>query len=260
MDQIVRDDPSIWSHLEQEFEIKQKTPTLRETEKNPQKIEGYPAYYERASIDEQIERLRQFEPKLNPGSRIIELSSRTLLFGSEEIFAIPKWESTASHYWEAVEKGVFTALNDLYHGNFYYGSRFGVLDENHIRHSRDPHNTFQKINAEQDGDILIIQAQFGSRYQGRSPFTVMSHKLYMLNEFGLGIFTVACMLLTHPDRLVSHKNLWVDCPGDEYRHQYSKEFNHVPSFFFHAGDVSFSTYPHDVDFKDSAPATGFYFK
>jgi len=62
---------------------------------------------------------------------------------------------------------------------------------------------------------LIIPAQFGMRHRGRS--IRRTRKVLELNEFGLDVFSVGCMLLTHPERLSGQPNeLYVDCAGDEY--------------------------------------------
>ncbi|MDP3778428.1 MAG: hypothetical protein Q8R30_00070 [bacterium] len=221
-------------------------------------VSGYPAAYYRRPLEEQIAVLRKLRPQLNLGSRIKELEDRERLFGSEGTFAILKWESIAASYSDALEKWIFPVLASLPHSGLYYGSRFDALGPDYMRQHKHTEKAFAKLNAEQDGDILVIQAQFGAHHRARAP--LFSRKVYMLNEFGLTTFAVACMLLTHPSRVGAHTRLWVDCPGDEYRHVYSKEFNHTPAFLFYGGKIFFSTYSNDADFRDSASVTGFHIK
>jgi len=48
-------------------------------------------------------------------------------------------------------------------------------------------------------DILVVPAQFGLRHRGRSVRRV--REVMNANEFGLGVFAIGIMLLTHPERL-----------------------------------------------------------
>src|SRR5262249_58321455 len=62
--------------------------------------------------------------------------------------------------------------------------------------------------------LLLVPAQFGQRHRGQSIRRARAR--FAEHGFGLGGFAVACMLLTHPERLAQADQLYVDCPGDEY--------------------------------------------
>ena len=61
------------------------------------------------------------------------------------------------------------------------------------------------------------------------------------NEFGLGAFAVGIMLLTHPERLQHHDDLWIDCAGDEYSPVAVGIFGHAPCFDFRGVEIGFGT-------------------
>jgi len=263
MNEIVRGDSEIqrrqdgwdWIRYECEEEIEAQRAARERMVTKTTHIPGYPECYQHTSVEEQIAVLREFWPELNPGSRIKELESRPILSGSEGVWAIPKWESIAGSYGDALDTWIFPALATLSDSGFYYGSRFDALGSDYLRRNEHVQEVFAKMNAQQDGDILIIQAQFGAHHRTRA--SLSSRRACMPKEFGLTTFAVACMLLTHPNRLVAHNNLWADCPGDEYHHAHNKKFSHTPAFSFYAGKIFFSTYPHDIDFTDCGLVTGF---
>ena len=220
------------------------------------------------TIEEQISVLRGYWPKLNPDAGILELERRPLVYGSDEAIAIPKWESLAPNYTDALEKEVFAALYSCYKGKFYFGSRFKRLGPDHMCHHERTERFLRKINDRQKGDIMVIHVQtglpklsrMGIRVRHAGSLLLLAHKLFNLNEFGLTSLMAGCMLLTCTTRLISHKNPWIDCAGEQYRMRSSGNFDHCPCFFFHAGNVSFSTFPGDIVLTAAAAATGFVIK
>jgi hypothetical protein len=88
------------------------------------------------------------------------------------------------------------------------------------------------------GDFYVIPAQFGISHRGRS----IRRALEMIEfcpdlnffEFGLGIFEIGAMLLTHPTRihLGSHgknkDNLSMYCAGNVYDPKGNGKFHFVP--------------------------------
>ena len=233
---------------------------LAEQEREPQEVKRSPM-----TIEEQISALRGYWPKLNPDAGILELERRPLVYGSDEIVAIPKWESLAPNYTDALEKEVFAALYSCYKGKFYSGFRFKRLGPDHMRNHERTDRFLRDINDRQKGDMMVIHVQTGlpqpfpgqTRVRHAGSPLLLAHKLFNLNEFGLTSLMAGCMLLTCTTRLISHKDPWIDCAGEEYRMKSSGNFDHCPCFFFHAGNVSFSTFPGDIVFTAAAAATGF---
>jgi hypothetical protein len=55
-----------------------------------------------------------------------------------------------------------------------------------------------------------------------------------------GAFAVGVMLLTHPERLQHHDDLWISCAGDEYYAPHTfGGFSRAPIFGFGGGKVEF---------------------
>lgn len=65
------------------------------------------------------------------------------------------------------------------------------------------------------------------------------------NEFGLGMFQVAAMLLTHPERLSSSDALMLDCAGDEYSLYGDRTFDRVPLFDYGLSGLEISIFYED---------------
>ena len=108
----------------------------------------------------------------------------------------------------------------------------------------------EKIIAEQQGgnDILVVPAQAGMLHRGCSARRTRASLAG--NEFGLGMFSIGCMLLTHPERLSSADALMIDCGGDEYSVRGDYTFDRVPLFDYDIGRVeseaSFTRIAHEI--------------
>lgn len=66
------------------------------------------------------------------------------------------------------------------------------------------------VARDQNAEVLIVAAQLGRLHRGKAP----GHIQYGLLEYGLGLFWVMSILLTHPNRLCDSVGLDLDCPGD----------------------------------------------
>lgn len=123
----------------------------------------------------------------------------------------------------------------------FYNHRDGQITPNRLRvHARTAH-ALDLIAEHQPGDILIVAGQLGMRHRGRS--VRRARECFDSNEFGLGSLAVGIMILTHPERLSHHDDLWIDCAGDEFDDPDAVvRFAHAPYFYFHGGKVRFGTY------------------
>jgi hypothetical protein len=187
-------------------------------------------------IREQAELLRQFFPKIGPADE--SLAKAVVPVGAEGWFAIPRWETVAPSYGDAVEK-VLRALSERCGGNCI-NYREGVLGDRFLRQTEATKGALQKLgNAQKGYEILIISAQFGLLHRGRS--VRCARERMRFNEFGLGAFAVGIMLLTHPERLQHYDDLWIDCPGDEYSPDGNGQFENSPYFGFYGGWLEFQT-------------------
>jgi hypothetical protein len=193
---------------------------------------AYPKGYKVKGITEQTNILRQLFPGI--GFADEKIAEQPLPPNSEGWFAIPKWQTLAPTYGEAVEK----VLAMIASKRKFYNYRDGQLGAEYLRQHAKTVKMFRKLGDEQkDFDILVVPAQFGLRHRGRS--VRRAREVFAANEFGLGAFTVGIMLLTHPEREVAWEQLHVDCAGDELSPGADGGFSGAPIFFFNDGRVGF---------------------
>lgn len=195
---------------------------------------GYVWYQAPTPISEQNELLRAVFPKLR-GYAVAALATPIPAI-YEGLFLIPRWERVAPTYGDAVKR-VLTELSHAYRGKFK-NCQEDELDSTFL--NRHP-GTAQKMEiiAERQAnqDFLVVPAQFGRRHRGRSARRV--REVLEKNEFGLGSFEVACMLLTHVNRLRHYDDLWLDAPGDDYAPAEDEDLMRVPFFSLCDGYVRF---------------------
>jgi hypothetical protein len=80
------------------------------------------------------------------------------------------------------------------------------------------------------------------------------------NEFGIGVFSFVCMLLTHPERLSTGDTLMIDCGGDEYSARGDYAFDRVPQFDSDMACIKFSILYDDRALNLWGTPTGFLYK
>src|SRR3989344_4106562 len=196
---------------------------------------AYHKGYKVKGITEQTNILRQLFPGI--GFADEKLAEQPLPPNAEGWFAIPKWQTLAPPYGEAVEK----VLAMIGSKRTFYNYRKGQTGPEYLRQHAKTVKMFQKLGDEQkDHDILVVPCQFGLRHKGRS--IRRDREVFMANEFGLGAFAIGIMLLTHPKREVQLEQLHVDCAGDEFSPDADGGFSYAQLFFFRGGEVRFSAY------------------
>lgn len=174
-------------------------------------------------IEEQVAILRELFPELANATFGEQLVYDELPVRAEGWFAIPGWWRIAPTYGEAVKR-VLAVIDKRFS---LLNTREGELGSLYLRQTTRKEEAFQKLQERQrEHSILIVAAQFGLRYRGSS--TRRSRVVMNKFEFGLGAFETGIMLLTHPERLVSDKDLQIDCAGDEYCASDDGRFAAVP--------------------------------
>lgn len=195
---------------------------------------AYPKGYKVKGITEQTNILRQLFPGI--GNALEKLAEQPLPPNAEGWFAIPKWQTLAPTYGEAVEK----VLAMIASKRLFYNYCDGQLGAEHLRQHAKTVKMFQKLGDEQkDHDILVVPAQFGLHHRGRS--VRRAREVFTANEFGLGAFAIGIMLLTHPEREVQWEQLHVDCAGDKFSPDAVGDFSYAPIFCFFGGKIKFHT-------------------
>jgi hypothetical protein len=213
----------------------------------------YPPAYKVRPIEAQVTELKKAFPSL--GSCMEKLARKPLLEGAEAWFAIPRWQALAKTYNEAVEMvlGVLATRRKL------QNRIVGRLGPTYLRQS-ERSKLAEKILADQQQghDLMVIAAQFGMQHRGCS---ARRARVAMAgNEFGLGVFAVACMLLTHTERLSSDEALMIDCGGDEYSVRNDYTFDRVPLFDYDIAGIEFSMFYDDRSRNLWGTPSGFLYK
>lgn len=171
---------------------------------------GYHSSYKPKKITEQIYCLRKFFPDIGTTDKSVPYGE--LPKEAEGWFAIPRWQSIGLTYSQATKRVLSVLIENLSENQSFINLK---LSSDFLRQTEKSKKMIWKIRRHQkDNDILIIPVQFGLRYCGYSVYE--AREIFSKNEFGLGAFAIATMLLTHPERLLHNNCLWIDCAGDEY--------------------------------------------
>jgi len=212
----------------------------------------YPPTYKVRPVEAQVTEMKKLFPSL--GSCMEKMARKPLLEGAEAWFAIPRWQALAPTYNEATEM-MLTALASR---RKFQNRIVGRLGEIYLRQSERTRLAEKILADQQQGhDFLVIPIQAGMlhRCSARRARIAMAG-----NEFGLGVFTVACILLTHPERLSSEDTLMIDCGGDEYSVRGDYTFDRVPLFDFDISGIEFSIFYEDRSRNLWGTPTGFLYK
>jgi len=198
----------------------------------------YPPTYRVRPIEAQVTELKKLFPSL--GSCMEKLARKPLLEGAEAWFAIPRWQALAPTYNEAVE----IAIGVLATRRKFQNRIVGRLGPAYLRQSERAKLSAKILAEQQQGqDIYVVAAQAGMLHRGCS---ARRARMRMAgNEFGAGAFAIACMLLTHPERLSSTDALMIDCGGDEYSMRGDYTFDRVPLFDYDITGIEFSIFYED---------------
>jgi hypothetical protein len=204
-------------------------------------------------VEAQVTELRKLFPGL--GSCHEKLARRPLPEGAEAWFAIPRWSAVAPTYNEAVEKMLAVLATKRKFSNRIIGK----LGEKYLRQSERTGLAVKILGEQQDGnDILVVAVQAGMLHRGAS---ARRTRISMVgNEYGLGVFAIGCILLTHPERLSTMDTLMIDCSGDEYSVRCDYTFDRVPLFDFDIGGIEFSIFYEDRARNLWGTPTGFLYK
>jgi len=214
---------------------------------------GYPPTYRVRPVEAQVTELRKSFPSL--GGCLEKLGRLPLPDEPEAWFAIPRWQAVASSYNEAVER----VLDVLASKRRFSNRIVGRLGEKYLRQTERSRLAETILADQQPGnDIFVVAAQAGMLHRGSS---ARRTRVAMAgNEFGLGVFALSCMLLTHPERLSDGESLMVDCGGDEYSPRADYSFDRVPLFDYDLSGIEFSIFYEDRARNLWGTPTGFLYK
>ena len=141
--------------------------------------------------------------------------------GAEGWFAIPSVDALAKRHFPSITDpaeqyccAVDLMVQKIEDERDIVNHRKGQIRAAYFRQHPRTVSALRKISETQKGDIIVVPAQFGMRYRGRS--ARRAREVFLFNEFGLGALAVGSMILAHPERLVCWEQLHLECPGDEY--------------------------------------------
>jgi hypothetical protein len=214
---------------------------------------SYPPTYRVRPVEAQVTELRKLFPKL--GGCLEKIGRRPLLEGAEGWFAMPRWQALAPIYNDAV-KMVIEALGQR---RKFSNRIVGRLGLEYLRQSERSKLAESILADQQQGqDFFVYAAQAGMLHRGSS---ARRARVAMAgNEFGLGVFAVACILLTHPERLSNVDTLMIDCGGDEYSFRGDYVFDRVPLFDYDIAGIEFSVFYDDRARNLWGTPSGFLYK
>lgn len=212
----------------------------------------YPKGFRPLEVTEQTRRLRQVFPSLGLASE--RIAQGKSLGDADGWFAIPKWQTLGATYQQALEEVLAKIAETRTDG--FHNRRKGHLGPDHLRQTERTKIAFERLSTEQGGfDILLLPAQFGILHRGQSVCDARS--VFRANEFGLGAFAVAIMILLHPERFGKYEDLCVDCAGDDYGPDFGGEFTHAPIFRWRDGMLIFDAYGTCLAHEYFGSASGF---
>mgnify|MGYP000100213209 CR=1 FL=1 len=215
---------------------------------------SYPEEYRIKEVDEQVEILKRLLPQLSDATYDRDIIKQPLPEGSEGWFAIPRSKLLSSTYSNAVD--LVLSIISLERGLINYC--LGKFKIDFLRRNERTMKMLKKISDKQKQHrILIIPCQFGINHRGRSVRRV--REILKPNEFGLGVFEVACLLLTHPEREIKQEQLHLYCPGDDFAIM-EDIFCHALSFNFlnNYGFLNLNYCWYCYFYEDYGSATGFF--
>ena len=204
----------------------------------------------------QVEVLNVFLPKIcHVEPRLSEIELPVLADG---YFVAPWWRSVASTYGAALQLAI-TWLAQTRKNKFY--SYLGEFGPKAMRREVRTTLAFEALAHRQreNKNALLVSAQFGHQHRGRS--ARRSCAIFAAHEFGLGTFEIACMLLTHPERLKEYDFLEIICLGDRYDDPNSDEsFGMVPIFLIDGdGRLILTSKPVSYYAECAGSVTGYLF-
>ncbi|MFA5013028.1 MAG: hypothetical protein WC520_00485 [Candidatus Paceibacterota bacterium] len=200
---------------------------------------GNDSVYERVKdVSDQIEILQKCFPNIELSANM-ELLKRPLPTNAEGLFAIPCWQLIADAYEEAVQE-VFDLIRIQRKEGPYNGFVQGIRSSR-LKQRSVVEQAFKKMREQQKGfNTLLVPAQFGILY--RDYYLAEASGGFRRKEFGLDVFSIGIMLLTHPERLKRSNNLPIACCGDVYflkMHGDDPVYSGVPLFAVSSDNVKY---------------------
>lgn len=188
----------------------------------------YPEEFRVRSAVAQALEFQKIFPQLD-ASHVDELSAFDLPIWADGWAVIPKPLSLASNFFEAIQLALKT-LHEKQGLRVWSKIILSTASLNLTERTRDAYLQLDRC----PGDFWVVPFNFGKRWLGHS--TRNAQIRFAPNEFGFGPYEVAMLLLVHPDRIASNRDMNIDCPGWGFRLRESEDF--ISVLHFSLGDFS----------------------
>ena len=214
---------------------------------------GYPLDFYFRSIADQLKVWGKHFSDFD-NSYVPSLVCRPLPSGAEHWGIIPKPSKLGSNYHEALDKMLGLVAKQSKFQNW----QGGELGPDYLQLVEKTAQIIAQMEKETPGDFLVLPYQFGMRWRGKS--VRRAQVLFDDNEFGLGPYEIAALLLAHPNRISGLEQLYIDCAGCEYRLGASGRFGFCLCFFWGSGHERLGLVCGGVDDADSNFGAGSAFR
>ena len=168
----------------------------------------YPDGFEFRSVGQQVATLLEYFPGLDV-SHAEELASQVRPVGAEGVAVVPKLSVIASGDFHL---GLVKSLIMLGKTREIRNLFEETLTSKYLRLTDNTAVAHTKLD-ESPGDVWVFPFQFGMLHRDSSFRARVS---FGGTEFGLSPYEGTILMLTHPDRITSFGQLYVDCAGCEY--------------------------------------------
>lgn len=178
----------------------------------------YPENYKVKPLEKQGETLKKLFPKLKINIPTAYFSGNNETDG---VALIPHWTLIAKTYNEAA----IESLALIKESRPLYNWLEGWLGPEYLRETERKKAMLQPY----ENKLMVLPVQTGKKYAGVSVQEARTR--FAGNEVGLGIYEVAIIALTHPERFEKWDELDIDCPGDEYSPDADGRFVRAPILY-----------------------------
>ena len=191
-----------------------------------QALQGQPLY-----ILEQVRLLSEMFSQLDISHVEENITTATAqLMPGASLFCYVRTTTMATHFgikkpWDNFGDLTEKTVGLLVSRRKFYNYRAGQFGAVNYRLLASTAIAMQELEAQQKGDIIVIPAQLGELYMGKTVETSRDLIGKSGSQFCLPAFIVGQILLVNPEILTSNRNLFVDCPGDKYRLGAREPFN-----------------------------------
>jgi len=185
----------------------------------------YPKEFGFMGIGYQAENLQGIFPHLKgfDPEQVVRYICNTMPKCGEAWAAIPKPDKIAENYYEAFQ----TVLKEISQRLSFSNLLEGKLEHNSLRLPSKGGTELLQMSSVLEGDFFLIPYQFGMRHGGKS--NRRARVCFTANEFGLGPYEAAILLLIYPARL-NNSELNILCSGCDYDYDLSSEYSFCISF------------------------------